>query len=48
MILTDKALIHHGAALAFGVIMKKSGQEAGVLMTDILLKQQSPATIGIV
>jgi len=48
MILTDKALMHHGAALAFGVDYEKSGQEAAVLMTKILLKQQSPATIGTV
>lgn len=48
IILSDKALIHYGAALAFGVDYEKSGQQAAVLMKNILLKQQNPATIGII
>ena len=46
--LSDKALIHYGAAFAFGVDYEKSGAEAAVLMKNILSKQQSPALIGII
>lgn len=48
VILSDKALIHHGAAIAFGVDYEKSGEEAAILMTNIISKQQSPALIGII
>lgn len=48
VILSDKALIQHGAAIAFGVNYEKSGQDAALLMKNILSKQQSPALIGII
>jgi len=48
VILSDSALIHHGAALAFGVDYKKIGREAAVLMSNILLKNQSPEEINII
>lgn len=48
VILSDKVLLHHGAAISFGVDYQKSGEEAAKLMIDILTNKQSPAQIKFV
>lgn len=48
IIISDEVLIKHGAAIAFGVDYQKSGEEAAVLMADILNHQKTPAEIGFI
>jgi ABC-type uncharacterized transport system substrate-binding protein len=48
VIISDQSLLHHGAAIAFGLDYQKIGWAASKLMADILAHKLSPREIGFI
>lgn len=48
VVTSNESPIHQGAALAFGVDYQKSGEHAGMLMSQILKGETSPKDIGFI
>lgn len=48
VVISDEALIHHGAAIAFGLDYRKSGEEAASFMIDFINNKTTPKDIGFI
>lgn len=48
VIISDEALMHHGASIAFGVDYKKSGEEAALIMSAIKSGESTALKIGFI
>lgn len=48
VIISDEALLHHGATIAFGLDYRKSGEEAAMMMLDFINNKATPELVGFI